>query len=82
MHAQGRFCEKYNLFLVSDEIYALSVFPTSDVPHPAPFVSALSIDWQTEAGVNPSRVVVVSSASKDFTMNGLRLGTLVCQHNP
>ena len=50
--------------------------------NPASFISALSIDWENEAGVNPSRIVVVSSASKDFTMNGLRLGTLVCQHNP
>ncbi|KDN39234.1 PLP-dependent transferase [Tilletiaria anomala UBC 951] len=77
----GRFCEKNNLFLVVDEIYALSVFPTSDNSAPAPFISALSIDWKNDAGVDPARIVIVSSASKDFTSNGLRVGTLVCQHN-
>ncbi|KAK0568800.1 hypothetical protein OC861_001577 [Tilletia horrida] len=79
--AYGKFCQKHDLHLVSDEIYALSVFPTSDDPEPQPFVSALSIDWEAE-GVHPSRISVIYSASKDTGMNGIRVGCLVTQHNP
>ncbi|KAE8233907.1 hypothetical protein CF326_g1055 [Tilletia indica] len=81
MIAYGRFCQKHNLHLVSDEIYALSTFPTSDNSKPQPFVSALSIDWEAE-GVHPSRITVIYSASKDTGMNGIRVGALVTQHNP
>ncbi|KAE8259550.1 hypothetical protein A4X13_0g939 [Tilletia indica] len=81
MIAYGRFCQKHDLHLVSDELYALSTFPTSDNSKPQPFVSALSIDWEAE-GVHPSRITVVYSASKDTGMNGIRVGALVTQHNP
>lgn len=77
--AYGRFAEKHDLHLVFDEIYALSVFRLDG---PQDFVSSLSIDWQREAECNPSRIHVLSSASKDFGSNGLRVGTLVSQHNP
>jgi aspartate/methionine/tyrosine aminotransferase len=45
------------------------------------FISALNIDWAVEAGCHPARVHVLSSASKDFGMNGFRIGTLVSQAN-
>lgn len=77
--ACGAFAQSHNLFLVVDEIYALSVFPTSDDPSPQPFISALSIDWARE-GVDPQRLVVLSSASKDWGSNGLRVGTLVTRN--
>lgn len=51
-------------------IYSRSVFRTNDVPDPTPFYSILGIDVEKEAGLNPSRVHVVSSASKDFSTNG------------
>lgn len=35
-----------------------------------------------EAGLDPSYLHVVTSASKDFGINGFRLGVLVSQHNP
>ncbi|KAF8637796.1 hypothetical protein AX17_002566 [Amanita inopinata Kibby_2008] len=76
-----RFCEKHNLHLISDEIYALSVFPSRDVPNPQPFVSALSFDLK-EHGINVSRVHVLYGMSKDFNANGFRLGALVSQANP
>ncbi|KAL9939273.1 hypothetical protein V8E36_002086 [Tilletia maclaganii] len=78
--AYGQFCQKHNLTLISDEIYALSTFSTSDEPSPQPFVSALSIDWAAK-GVHPSRINVIYSASKDTGMNGIRVGCLVSQHN-
>ncbi|GAA6017441.1 hypothetical protein JCM11491_006660 [Sporobolomyces phaffii] len=78
--AYARFCEKWNLHLIVDEIYALSTFATS---HEAvPFTSILSIDPLVEAHCNPSRIHVVYSASKDWGVNGLRLGVLVSQSNP
>ncbi|CDW97454.1 hypothetical protein [Sporisorium scitamineum] len=73
---------KYKLHFVSDEIYARSCFATPDVPHPSLFHSILSIDTAKECSLDPSYVHVVTSASKDFAVNGFRLGVLVSQHNP
>jgi aspartate/methionine/tyrosine aminotransferase len=78
--AYCRFCETHNLHLISDEIYALSVFPSRDIPHPRRFVSALSIDLESH-GVNPSRLHVLYGMSKDFNANGFRAGVLVSQSN-
>ncbi|EOR01618.1 1-aminocyclopropane-1-carboxylate synthase-like protein 2 [Wallemia ichthyophaga EXF-994] len=78
--AYGRLAERYNLHLISDEIYALSVFSSDDVPNPPPFVSSASIDWSAE-GVDPARVHVLVGASKDFASNGLRIGALISQYN-
>lgn len=79
--AYGRFAQKHDLHLVFDEIYSLSVFPTSDEPHPQPFISGLAIDWAKEAQCDPRRIHIVSSASKDFGLNGLRLGFFISQYN-
>lgn len=78
----ARFAAKHQLHFVSDEIYARSCFITSDVPTPALFHSILSIDTQAECGLDPKYVHVVTSASKDFGVNGFRLGVLISQHNP
>lgn len=75
-----KFCEKHNLHLISDEIYALSIFPSRDIPNPPPFVSVLSLDLEA-IGVRPSRVHVLYGMSKDFNCNGFRVGVLVTQHN-
>ncbi|PWN47890.1 PLP-dependent transferase [Violaceomyces palustris] len=79
--AYGRFAAKHGLHLVFDEIYALSTFPTKDVDKPQPFISALNIDWADESGLHPGYVHILSSASKDFGLNGFRVGTFVSQHN-
>lgn len=79
--AYARFCEANDLHLLSDEIYALSVFPTKDKPNPQKFISALSFDFKKE-GVHPSRVHVVYGMSKDFNANAFRIGVLISQHNP
>ncbi|KAA8895461.1 pyridoxal phosphate-dependent transferase [Sphaerosporella brunnea] len=76
-----RFCQKENLHFISDEIYALSVFDSPDVPSPEPFVSALSFD-PAVVGCDMARVHTVWSSSKDFGSSGLRLGVLVTQDNP
>ena len=76
-----KFCEKHDLQLICDEIYALSVFASPDIPYPQPFVSALSLDLESH-GVNPCRVHVLYSMSKDFGCNGFRVGVLITSpHN-
>lgn len=79
--AYGRFAQRHDLHLVFDEIYAMSTFATSDVPDPQPFISALNIDWPREAACHPSRIHILSSASKDFGLNGFRIGTFISQFN-
>lgn len=64
---------------ISDEIYGLSVFE-SDQAHPKPFVSVLSIDVENEAGCDMRRVLHLYGASKDFGLNGLRIGALVSKN--
>ncbi|GAA6019099.1 hypothetical protein JCM11491_002846 [Sporobolomyces phaffii] len=76
----ARFAEKWNIFLVCDEIYALSVFE-SDSTCARPFTSILSLDVLAEAQCSPARVIQLYGLSKDFGANGLRGANLVCQHN-
>ncbi|BGP49569.1 hypothetical protein JCM10450v2_005463 [Rhodotorula kratochvilovae] len=76
-----KFAERWNLYLISDEIYALSVFDPDDYADALPFTSILSIDVLTEAGCNPSRIIQLYGASKDFGANGIRAGAAVIQHN-
>lgn len=80
--ALARFAAKHKLHFVSDEIYTRSCFATRDISAPALFHSILSIDTKTECGLDPAYVHVVTSASKDFAVNGFRLGVLISQHNP
>ncbi|CAG7918391.1 unnamed protein product [Penicillium olsonii] len=76
-----RLCQKYQVHLISDEIYALSIFENTvdDHPAPVPFESALSID---PAGIiDPGLVHVLWGMSKDFGANGIRLGVIISQAN-
>lgn len=77
-----RLCQKYSLHLVSDEIYALSVWENQHDNSPAPvgFTSVLSIPLQDL--INPELVHVLYGMSKDFCANGLRIGYIISQHNP
>lgn len=63
-------CKKYFLHLLSDEVYALSVFSSSLTP----FTSVLSLD--SSPYISPDRLHVVYGMSKDFAAGGLRLGCL------
>jgi aspartate/methionine/tyrosine aminotransferase len=78
-----KLCQKYRIHLVSDEIYALSVWENTvdEMSHPpAAFYSALSID--TEGIIDASLVHVLWGFSKDFGANGIRLGMVISQANP
>ncbi|KAI9673631.1 MAG: hypothetical protein M1817_002268 [Caeruleum heppii] len=77
LKALMRLCQKYQVHLISDEIYALSVFQNPDA-NPLPFTSVLSID---PAGtIDSDRVHVLYGMSKDFGAGGLRLGCLVTRN--
>ncbi|CAG8400175.1 unnamed protein product [Penicillium salamii] len=76
-----RLCQKYQVHLISDEIYALSIFENTvdDHPAPVPFESALSID--PTGIIDPGLVHVLWGMSKDFGANGIRLGVIISQAN-
>ncbi|PVV02955.1 hypothetical protein BB560_002582 [Smittium megazygosporum] len=97
-----QFAESHNMYVLVDEIYALSVYRAphlNDTPEPAfvcsdstssestsdleqlvEFESALS--WPNLSDfINPQRVVVVHGMSKDFCMNGLRVGWIISPWN-
>ncbi|KAL1405968.1 hypothetical protein Q8F55_007650 [Vanrija albida] len=82
--AYARFCEERDLHLVSDEIYAMSVYENPDFPHALPFTSMLSLDVESELGIafDRARLHVVYGMSKDFCANGLRVGSLISRANP
>ncbi|KAJ4312928.1 hypothetical protein N0V94_007188 [Neodidymelliopsis sp. IMI 364377] len=76
-------CQKHKIHLISDEIYALSVWEnTVDKAGPPsiPFESVLSIDL-TDV-IDPSLVHVIWGMSKDFGANGIRVGAVISPSNP
>jgi xeroderma pigmentosum group C-complementing protein len=77
LEALLRFCQKYQIHLISDEIYAMSVYEDDDFD--SGFVSILSID-PTKLGVDPALIHVLYGMSKDFAAAGLRLGCLISQN--
>ncbi|CAG9974196.1 unnamed protein product [Clonostachys byssicola] len=70
-----KFCQKNRLHLISDEIYATSVF-SSDLPV---FTSVLSIK---PGFLNDELLHVIYGFSKDFGAAGLRLGCLITRSEP
>lgn len=76
-----RLCQQYEIHLISDEIYALSVWENNIDPEPAsvPFRSCASID--PTGLIDPARLHLIWGLSKDFGANGLRLGAIISQHN-
>ncbi|KAF1362624.1 PLP-dependent transferase [Lizonia empirigonia] len=81
LEAMVTFCERHDLHFISDEIYALSTYDSADLPDPRPFISILSLNLPT-IKVNPARVHVIWSVSKDFGCSGFRMGSLVTQGSP
>jgi xeroderma pigmentosum group C-complementing protein len=72
-----QFCQKYQIHLISDEVYALSVYEEDNSTDG--FVSVLSIE-PANIGVNPALIHVLYGMSKDFAAAGLRLGCLISQN--
>ncbi|KAJ6078759.1 hypothetical protein N7467_008512 [Penicillium canescens] len=91
LEALLQFCEGHNIHFISDEIYALSTFgatrcgqyanPDTVIGLETKFTSVLSMDLK-RLGVDPARVHVAYSISKDLGSSGLRMGYLITQSNP
>ena len=73
-----KLCAKYQLHLVSDEIYALSVWENKEEGDLVPFTSILSID--IDGIINADLVHVLWGMSKDFGANGIRLGSIITKN--
>ncbi|GAW26423.1 putative pyridoxal phosphate-dependent major subdomain 2 [Rosellinia necatrix] len=70
----ARFCGRHNLHLISDEIFADSVYDNEQAPNLAAFTSILALDLGDY--IDPRLVHVAYGMSKDFGATGLRVGTL------
>ena len=57
-----KLCQRHKIHLISDEIYALSVWQNPEVPDAATFKSVLSID--TTGVIDPRLVHVLWGMSK------------------
>lgn len=74
------FASKHNLHYISDEIYALSSFShLIDTSNQDPFHSILSINYKDF--IDPNLVHVIYGMSKDFAINGFRVGFIITQFN-
>ncbi|KAJ5659809.1 hypothetical protein N7507_006260 [Penicillium longicatenatum] len=76
LKAIARFCDKNNIHLISDEVYASCVFDSGD-PDAVPFTSILALDLKEI--IDPNLVHVLYGFSKDFASGGLHLGFLITQ---
>ncbi|KAI1098340.1 acc synthase [Jackrogersella minutella] len=73
-----RFCASKGIHLISDEIYALSVYGRDD-RQPEEFTSVRAID--PTGIINPGQVHVLYGMSKDFAAGGMRLGCVISQND-
>jgi len=62
LEAYMRFCQKHNLHLITDEIYALSTWTNPDFPDAPGFTSVLSVE--KDGLIDPSLVHVLWGMSK------------------
>ncbi|KAI9493257.1 pyridoxal phosphate-dependent transferase [Zychaea mexicana] len=76
-----KFASKHTLHVISDEVYALSTFShILDEKQENPFTSLLSFG-NLDQLIDPALVHVIYGFSKDFCLNGFRVGFIIDQHN-
>jgi aspartate aminotransferase len=63
-----RYCERKEIWLITDDIYHKLVFDGRTAPNPCAF---------TDRGVEESRLVVINAVSKIYGMTGFRIGWAV-----
>ncbi|KAL8950096.1 MAG: hypothetical protein Q9222_003841 [Ikaeria aurantiellina] len=80
LKAYMRLCQRHRIHLISDEIYAMSIYSTPSNTSSTPFTSVLAID--TTGLIDANLLHVLYGASKDFSSNGLRSGVILSQSNP
>ncbi|KAK4549430.1 hypothetical protein LTR36_006427 [Oleoguttula mirabilis] len=76
----ARFCGRHHLHLLSDEIYGMSSFESSDSALDT-FSSVLAIPDDPAHGVFKENIHCMYGASKDFAAGGLRLGFLITRND-
>ncbi|TQV92128.1 aspartate aminotransferase [Cordyceps javanica] len=74
-----KLCQRHQIHLISDEVYACSVFE-SDEPEAVPFTSMLSID--PRGLIDEDLLHVEYGFAKDFAAGGMKLGALVTRSRP
>ncbi|KAE8423675.1 pyridoxal phosphate-dependent transferase [Aspergillus pseudocaelatus] len=79
LEAYMRLCGELGIHLISDELYALSVWENPELENAVPFKSVLSLD--VESLMDPKKLHVIWGMSKDFGATGLRIGFLISQSN-
>ena len=70
-----KFCQQHQIHLISDEIYALSVFQNASAPDAASFTSVLSLDLNEI--IDPRLVHVLWGLSK-VSLHERKSRTVVC----
>ena len=73
-----KFCQRNSIHLISDEVYALSVYPSRFAPDAPIFASILSVDPANLIDVD--RIHVFYGFSKDFGAAGGRPGSLITRN--
>lgn len=71
-------CSKYEIHLICDEIYALSVYEIPDAKA-VKFESTLSLE--TQKYIHPNYLHVLYGMSKDYAASGLRIGCVYTRNN-
>ncbi|KAF1979615.1 PLP-dependent transferase [Bimuria novae-zelandiae CBS 107.79] len=72
-----KFCQKHQIHLISDEIYALSGFDSTE-NGVIPFTSVLSL----EPHIDEELLHVIYGMAKDYAVPGLRVGALITRSKP
>ncbi|OCL09907.1 aminotransferase, partial [Glonium stellatum] len=85
--ALTRLCQKHGIHLISDEVYALSIWKNT-IDTLAEYLSGSSVvKFESVSSINPTGIVdpslvhVLWGIGKDFGANGLRLGVVISQSN-
>ncbi|CVL06302.1 related to 1-aminocyclopropane-1-carboxylate synthase [Fusarium mangiferae] len=78
LKAYMQFCQKHNLHLISDEVYALSVWKNPEAPGATEFTSALAIN--PDGLIDRDLLHVLWGMGKDFGSCGLRIGCLISRN--
>ncbi|KAI8074686.1 pyridoxal phosphate-dependent transferase [Gongronella butleri] len=85
IHSVLKFASRHHLHVIFDEVYALSTFAhvmdtSVKPPEKDAFVSVLSLA-NLQQWIDPQLVHVIYGLSKDFGLNGLRVGLIIDQYN-
>ncbi|KAG4263774.1 hypothetical protein FPRO03_09050 [Fusarium proliferatum] len=78
LKAYMQFCQKHNLHLISDEVYALSVWKNPEAPGAPDFTSALAVN--PDGLIDRDLLHVLWGMGKDFGSCGIRIGCLISRN--